>query len=82
MSGPGSGDQGGPTPGGSSGPPPGEGPAPGLAYATVGVRLVAYIIDGIILYGAFKLLSRRMPHKTDEFPPASLTSENEPATLI
>ncbi|RPI00910.1 MAG: CPBP family intramembrane metalloprotease [Calditrichaeota bacterium] len=44
--------------------------------------LLLLIIDGIILYGAFKLLSRRMPHKTDENLPALSTSENETATLI
>lgn len=48
MSGPGSAGQGGPVAGGPSGPP-GDGPAPGLEYGTVGVRLVAYIIDVVIL---------------------------------
>ncbi len=33
----------------ASGPPPGPGPAPGLIYGGFGVRLVALIIDGIIL---------------------------------
>lgn len=52
------GDPGGP-PGGDpyGGTPTGGGPAPGLEYATVGVRLVAYIIDVIIvgvISGAFR----------------------------
>lgn len=37
------------TPGGSGGPGALGGPAPGLEYATTGVRVVAYIVDGIIL---------------------------------
>ncbi len=47
-----SGQDGGGLPGGpmtgGGGPSP-DGPAPGLRYGTVGVRLVAYIVDGIIV---------------------------------
>ena len=62
MTGPGGGPSGRPPdsqsgpPPGSQSPPPGSpgglppaGPAPGLEYGSAGIRLVAYIIDGIIL---------------------------------
>jgi membrane protease YdiL (CAAX protease family) len=44
--------------------------------------LLLLIVDGIILYGAFKLLSRRLPQKPDEIPPTRSASDEIPATLI